>query len=142
MEQEELFATVFTIGMFSGVFVIYLAMRQRAHQLEMQHRERMAMIERGQVPLETPRTLISGAPAFGAPVAGMRLITLGIVVIAIGFGFMSIVAIAADQAAVGVGIGSAIVILGASFITGGMLRRGRGGLSSSASSSSFERREP
>lgn len=48
MEPEQLlFAVVFVIGMFAGVLVIFMALRQRALQLEMQHRERMAMIERG-----------------------------------------------------------------------------------------------
>ena len=51
MQSEELFAMVFIIGMFAGVFIIFLGLRQRSLQLEMQHRERMAMIERGQIPL-------------------------------------------------------------------------------------------
>ena len=45
MQPEELFATVFVIGMFLGVFIIFLGLRQRSLQLEMRHRERMAMIE-------------------------------------------------------------------------------------------------
>ena len=51
MQPQELFALVFVAGMFAGVFVIVMAMRQRSQQLEMLHRERMAMIERGQNPV-------------------------------------------------------------------------------------------
>jgi hypothetical protein len=120
MDPEQLLvALVFVIGMFSGVFVIFLAMRQRAHALEMQHRERMAMIERGQVPLDPPRSF---GMAQGTT-AGMRSITLGIVVIAIGFGLMSIVGIAAEAPSIGVGIGGAICLVGGAFIASGMLRR-------------------
>jgi hypothetical protein len=32
--------------MFAGVLIIFLGLRQRSQQLEMHHRERMAMIER------------------------------------------------------------------------------------------------
>ena len=55
MQSEELFAIVFVLGMFAGVFIIFLGLRQRSQQLEMHHRERMAMIERGQIPLADPR---------------------------------------------------------------------------------------
>jgi hypothetical protein len=131
MSTEQLFAMVFALSMFSGVFMMYLAMRQRQLRLEMQHRERMAMIERGQVPLDPPR---SSRAQLAAPAGGTRSITLGIIVIAIGLGMMSIVGIAADAASVGVGVGGAIVILGAAFIASGVLKRQQGqssGLSSS-----------
>jgi hypothetical protein len=141
MDIEELFAMVFTIGMFSGVIVIYMAMRQRALQMEMLHRERMAMIEKGQVPMD-PQAQRAPGLLSGAPQAGMRSISLGIVVIAIGLGLMSIVGIANDEVAIGVGLGGAIMIVGAAFITIGMLRRGPGGMSSSSSSSTFDRGEP
>jgi hypothetical protein len=128
MESDQLlFAIVFVIGMFAGVLVIFLAMRQRAMQLEMVHRERMAMIEKGQVPLDPVRPG-SGSP--GGNVAGLRSITLGIVVIAIGLGLMSIVGIAADEPSIGIGIGGAIVILGIGFIASGLLRRNQGNISS------------
>ena len=44
MHVEELFAVVFIVGMFAGVFIIFLGLRQRSLQLEMHHRERMAMM--------------------------------------------------------------------------------------------------
>ena len=73
MNPEEVFALVFIVGMFGGIFIIYMGLRQRSLQLEMRHRERMAMIERGQIPLSEPSGMAasgrridgSAAPAFG-----------------------------------------------------------------------------
>ena len=45
---------MFVVGMFTGVFITLYVIRQRSQQLEMRHRERMAMIERGQIPLDPP----------------------------------------------------------------------------------------
>ena len=110
MEPEVvLLATVFTVGMFCGVFVIFLAMRQRSELLERQHRERMAMIERGQIPLPD-QTLRRGSGA------SSRALSLGIIVVGLGLALMTIIGIAAETPTVGIGIGGAIVILGASFI--------------------------
>ena len=121
MESQEVFALMFTLSIFSGVFIIFLGMRQRAQQLEMQHRERMAMIERGQVP--PPESLSHAGPgsqyarAGGGPGAkGLRSMSLGIVIIAVGLGLMSIISIAADSPAIGIGIGGAIVIVGLAFV--------------------------
>ena len=123
METGELFAGMFVVGMVAGVFVIFMAMRQRSLQIEMQHRERMAMIERGQVPIETPSVaprLISGARTGGT---ASRSMSLGIVVVAFGLGLMSIIGIAAGEAEVAVGIGGAIVILGLAFIANSLVSR-------------------
>lgn len=123
MLTGELFAGVFVFGMLAGVFVIYMAMRQRSQQLEMQHRERMAMIERGQVPIDPPHVvhrLISGG---GRPGAGSRSMSLGIIVVAFGLGLMTIISIAGGSPEIGVGIGGAIVILGLAFIVNSLVSR-------------------
>ena len=116
MQAEELFAMVFILGMFSGVFIIFLGLRQRSQQLEMRHRERMAMIERGQIPLdETPSG--PGRRMTARPSASSsRSLSFGIVVIGLGLALMTIIGIAGDSAEIGVGIGGAIAILGAAFI--------------------------
>lgn len=124
MEPEQLFALVFVIGMFAGVVVILMAMRQRSSQLEMQHRERMAMIERGL----TPQPELSSAQRFiqarGTRGAGStRWMTLGIVVVAVGLSLMSIVSIAAGEPDVGLGIGGAIMIVGIAFIVNSIVSR-------------------
>lgn len=111
MVEEELFSLMFVVAMFSGVFVIFLAMRQRSEYLERQHRERMAMIERGQVPLPDQNiTLRRGSGA------SSRSLSLGIIVVGLGLGLMTIISVAGGSPDVGIGVGGAIVILGASFI--------------------------
>ena len=125
MPGEILFAFVFVVGMIAGVIVIMMAMRQRSQQLEMQHRERMAMIERGQVPIDPPNIphrLISsgGSRSTGA---GSRSMSVGIVVTAFGLGLMTIIGVAAGSPDVGIGIGGAIVILGLAFIANSLVSR-------------------
>lgn len=111
MDAQELLAAIFVAGMFSGVFVIFLAMRQRAEMLQMQHRERMAMIERGQVPINDGSPLRPGSSA-----ASSRSMSLGIIVVGLGLALMTIISIAAETPSVGIGLGGAVVIVGAAFI--------------------------
>jgi hypothetical protein len=118
MQVEELFAMVFVLGMFSGVFIVFMGLRQRSQQLEMRHRERMAMIERGLIPLdrETP-----GAPAHrvmgrSTSAASSRSLSFGIIVVGMGIALMTIIGIAGASPEIGIGIGGAIAILGGAFI--------------------------
>ena len=101
---------MFMVAMFCGVFVIFLAMRQRSEMLERQHRERMAMIERGQIPLPDQTSVRRGSGA------SSRSLSLGIIVVGLGLALMTIISVAGGTPDVGIGIGGAIVILGASFI--------------------------
>jgi hypothetical protein len=126
MQAAELFASVFVLVVLSGVFIVVMGLRQRTQQLEMQHRERMAMIERGLAPFDERRP----PPGMGAVSAAgfrrgptSRTTPLGIVVVAVGLGLMSIVSIAGGSPEVGVGLGGAIVVVGAAFIAIGMLAR-------------------
>ena len=107
MEGDVLLASMFVSGMFAGVFLIFLALRGRSEALERQHRERMAMIERGHIPSPEP---------YGRPGRSSRSLSLGIIVVGLGLALMTIIGVAADTPSVGVGVGGAIVILGASFI--------------------------
>ena len=114
MQFQELFAVVFIFGMFAGVFIIYLGLRQRSQQLEMQHRERMAMIERGQIPLVAEQAPGMRRVAGAAP--SSRSLSLGIIVVGLGLAIMTIISIAAESPTIGIGIGGAIAILGGAFI--------------------------
>jgi hypothetical protein len=114
MQFEELFSMVFVVGMFAGVFIIYMGLRQRSLQLEMQHRERMAMIERGQIPLAEPvpgarRALPNSAPS-------SRSLSAGIVVVGVGLALMTVISIAGQSPETGIGVGGAIAVLGGAFI--------------------------
>lgn len=112
MDGDVMFGVLFIVAMFCGVFVIFLAMRQRSEGLERLHRERMAMIERGQIPLPNPPP----APGARLQAATGRYMSIGIIIIGFGLALMTLIAIAADTPSVGVGIGGAIAILGAAFI--------------------------
>lgn len=132
MQGQDLFVLVFVVGISAGVIVILKAMRQRSQQLEMQHRERMAMIERGQVPIDAPQVhRLSGPPHLyqlsGRSGVGSRSMSLGIVVVAFGLGLMSIIGIAAGAPDVAVGIGGAVVILGLAFIANSLVSRNNAG---------------
>jgi hypothetical protein len=113
MEGDVLLATMFVAGMFAGVFVIFLAMRGRSEALERLHRERMAMIERGHIPLAEPQTSR----------ASNRSLSLGIIVVGLGLALMMIVSVAGGSPESGVGIGGAIVIVGAAFIVRSLVVR-------------------
>lgn len=127
MHQEELFALVFTIGMFAGVFIIYLGLRQRSQQLEMHHRERMAMIERGQIPLSESSRVAPSGRRLDASAATSRSLSVGIIVVGFGLALMTIISIAGDAPEVGVGIGGAIAILGGAFIVRSLIAPSRAG---------------
>ena len=114
MEGNELLAIFYVFGMAAGMFVIFLAMKQRSESLEREHRERMAMIERGHVPA-------AAVPERrGPPTLSM---SLGIIIVGLGLALMTIIGIAAGEVGVGVGIGGAIVIVGAAFIVRSLIVR-------------------
>jgi hypothetical protein len=122
MQGEELFALVFIFGMFAGVFIIFLGLRQRSEQLAMQHRERMAMIEKGQIPLNEPH-MHDRRVMIGSDASSSRALSVGIIVVGVGLALMTIISIAGDSPEAGVGTGGAIVILGAAFIARSVLVR-------------------
>jgi hypothetical protein len=113
--------SIVTIG---GVLLILMAMYQRTKTIEMQHRERLAMIERGLAPepardpveFERWQQFDERTPHSGAT-------SLGVVIVALGLGLMLIIGFAAREAAIGVGIGGSIVVLGTAFIVIGELKR-------------------
>src|SRR5687767_14393031 len=113
MDANVLIAVVFVSGMFAGVFLIFLAMRGRSEVLERQHRERMAMIERGHIPLAEPQMSR----------ASSRSLSLGIIVVGLGLALTTIISIAGGSPDVGVGIGGAIVIVGGAFIVRSLVVR-------------------
>lgn len=114
MEGDTLLAVMFTVVMTSGVFLIFTAMRQRSESLERQHRERMAMIEKGQIPPAQPARRGS---------ASSLSLSLGIIVVGFGLALMTLISIASEAPSVGIGIGGAIVILGVAFIVRSLVVR-------------------
>ena len=116
MEPEALlFAIVFVLGMFMGVLIIYMGLRQRSELLQMRHRERMAMIEKGQIPLNDG-PLGHERQHRQKALPASRSLSLGIIVVGIGLALATMISLAADSPEVGLGLGGAIAILGGAFI--------------------------
>jgi hypothetical protein len=110
---------MFIVG---GVILIGMAMYQRTKKLEMQHRERLAMIERGLAPSPETNPGEFGASAYRPGTS--RYTSLGIAVVGVGLGLMLLIGVAGGAPDAGVGVGGAIVVLGAAFIVNGYLQRG------------------
>ena len=100
-----------------AVALIVTSMNNRRRLREMQHRERLAMIERGLLPsperdparFETESGL---APARKTS-RGDKYRTAGVAMLGLGFGLMFLVTFAGGGPELGVGIGGAWVMLGA-----------------------------
>ena len=126
MRSEEILVVVMgSFGIMGGVIVIWLVMQSRRHFREMEHRERLAMIERGLVP--SPET---DPQAFERAIsltrrdesqASSRARSAGVMMIALGFGFMFLLSFTAGEPGVGIGIGGAFAILGVAFFVNSML---------------------
>jgi hypothetical protein len=110
MGSDEVMVAIISVGaLLAGVVTIMVGLNYRVRMRELRHKERIAMIERGLVP----------APEFeggAAPVASQRSLSLGIIVVGLGLGLVVLIGIAGGALDVGLGIGGAIAVLGASFI--------------------------
>jgi hypothetical protein len=111
--------TVFVVG---GAVIIVMAMHQRSKRLEMEHRERLAMIERGMLP--SPENDPQQFEASLNRPAVSRYTTLGIAIVGVGVGLMLLIGVAGGAPEAGVGVGGAIAVLGGAFIANGYLQRG------------------
>jgi len=102
----------------AGVVLMMVAMNNRRAIREMEHRERLAMIERGVVPSpETNPAAFEAATGFSEPSKDdldrtRRYRTAGVLLIGFGFGLIFVIGVAAGAPEVGWGIGGAWISLG------------------------------
>jgi hypothetical protein len=113
MQEETVVFWLFTFVIAGGVFVIVNALKYRAKILEMAHRERLAMIERGLKPIGGPLTDLSPGRAKGR---SSRMMSGGIVVVGLGLALAMVIGFTSREPEIAVGIGGAVAILGAAFI--------------------------
>jgi len=108
---------------FGGLVIIVMGMRQRNRTLEMKHLERMAMIDRGVVPgpARDPAEFERWQQRHDTPPT--RSTSFGVLIIALGIGFMLMVGFAGDAPGAAIGVGGATVVLGIAFIVNGELQR-------------------
>ena len=103
----------------AGVVLMIVAMQNRGKIREMEHRERLAMIERGVVPSpETNPAAFEAAAGLSQPdkdevTRQQRYRTAGVMLIGLGFGLIFVIGAAAGAPGVAVGIGGAWISLGA-----------------------------
>jgi hypothetical protein len=126
VEAEEVIVIIISaLGILSGVAVIWMAMQSRRQIREMEHRERLAMIERGIVPAPEvdPGAFdrrFAGTRASQSPGA-VRARSSGVIMIALGLAFMFMLSFAAGEPGVGIGIGGAFALVGAGFFVNSLL---------------------
>ena len=123
MDSEEVvFILVLPLAVIlAGVVVLVAALRHRAKMLELVHKERVAMIERGIVPPELGPGGYDTQRLAHASGRRSRSFSLGIIVVGVGFAFMTLIGIAGGAPESAIGIGGAIAILGAAFIVRSLL---------------------
>ena len=113
MQEETVVFWLFTFVIAGGVFVVVNALKYRAKVLEMAHRERLAMIERGLKPTGPLLDTSSARPARGR---SSRMMSGGIVIVGFGLALATVITFTTREPEIGIGIGGAVAILGAAFI--------------------------
>lgn len=122
MEMETMLLLLPLAMLIGGFALVALGMNQRGKALEMAHRERLAMIERGLVP--SPEADPEGFEAATLGPADQRRgpgqsrsLSIGIITIGLGIGLMLVIGVAAETPSVGIGLGGAVAVLGLAFVT-------------------------
>ena len=123
----EALLVVFMVGLLivAGVVIVGMGIQSRRHIREMEHRERLAMIERGLAPppdfeaLAAERTLSNDDASRYARI--MRWRTAGIIMIGLGLAYFFLVAFAVRNPEIGIGVGGAFATIGAAFFVNALM---------------------
>jgi len=120
-----LVATIPLIALIGGLIIGGMALQHRAKLRELAYKERIAMIERGLVPPpetdpgafdralgEAVKTRVGAEPRAPGERA-LRHRTAGVALIALGLGLMLIIGFAGGAPGAGIGVGGAIMVVGA-----------------------------
>jgi Flp pilus assembly protein TadB len=115
---DEILVLIVVIAIVAGVTLMIATMSNRRRFRELEHRERLAMIERGLIPSpeSNPARFESAAglkPPADAPRPGESYRTAGVLMIGVGLGHLMLISFAAGAPGAGVGIGGAFAVLGA-----------------------------
>ena len=124
MDPEEAIVLGFTVLILAGVSVLWMAMINRRRIREMEHRERLAMIDRGLVPPPEVDPVgfeqRSGLSRIESP-AAVRSRSAGVIMMGLGLGMMVLLTFAAESPEIGVGVGGGFALLGAAFFVNAVL---------------------
>jgi hypothetical protein len=130
MEEGELFVLSIVIPLvviIGGCVLIGLAIYRFTRLKELAMRERMALIEKGLVPSPERdparfEQIMRGGPASRrAADRGVRMRTVGVLLMGIGLGLAVLIGFAGGDLGTGVGVGGGIAIMGLAFLVSGMM---------------------
>ena len=124
MTEPAAVALVFCFMIVGGVILVYAGLRHRTKILEMAHRERLAMIERGLTPVGDLDGTAQVAKA-QRTARSNKLLSAGIFIVGLGLGLATLIAFASREPEIAVGIGGAIAVVGGSLIVTAVLVHGR-----------------
>jgi archaellum biogenesis protein FlaJ (TadC family) len=117
MSQEMAVVVTFAIVVAGGLTIVISGMRHRARILEMMHKERIAMIEKGIVPPpERDPEAFDRTIRQRRTVGARRLQSLAVITIGFGMALALLITVTAGTADVGLGIGGAIIVLGTALL--------------------------
>ena len=124
MNPESALALVFSLVIAGGVLIVIAGMRHRTKVLEMMHRERLAMIERGAAPPGELDAMPASEPSSRRSARGNRLLSLGIVIVGLGLGLAVLLGFASRETEIAIGVGGAVAIIGAALIVTALVVHG------------------
>ncbi|MGE3274111.1 MAG: DUF6249 domain-containing protein [Vicinamibacterales bacterium] len=120
MSDELFFLIIPVLIIVGGILIVLMGIWRQTKMREYEHRERLAMIERGADP--PPLPLMSSVPAGGySSPRHARYLSGGIIVIGIGLALMAVIGFAGETPNVAFGIGGAVVILGVAFVVNALV---------------------
>jgi hypothetical protein len=116
VNEPEVAVSIVALIILPGVGLMIAAMINRRRFREMEHQERLAMIERGLVPSpeSNPGGFEAGTRLGSADAdAGIRYRTAGVLMMGFGLGLLVLLTFTAGEFGVGLGVGGGWAILGA-----------------------------
>jgi hypothetical protein len=119
VSEEEVVLTIMMVIVFAALAVLWMAMSNRRAVREMEHRERLAMIQRGLVPApeSDPLGFETAVGAFNdGSLKNERWRTAGTLTIGLGFALIILLTFSAGEFAIGFGVGGAFAVLGAAIL--------------------------
>ena len=120
--MEELIVILLIAMIFAGILVLWIAVTNKRALREMEHRERLAMIQRGLMPApETDPLGFEAATTTATETSSpsQRWRSAGIIIIGLGLALMMLLTFTVGEPGVGIGVGGAFAILGAAVLLNG-----------------------
>jgi len=133
LSDDTIIASMLALVILSGVVLIALTLRNRQRMRELAMRERIAIIEKGLIPppeidparfdrfdrFDRIERLLTMQRRLNA--GGARYRSLGTMMMGLGVGLVVLLTFAAREPGVGLGVGGALVVLGAAMFLNGMM---------------------